>query len=54
MYPSLLRSILTAQYDMNLHVSRQWLGKHVPVAMKMHATIEALLEIAFSAQSVLR
>jgi hypothetical protein len=35
-------------------ISRQWLGKHIPVAMDMHATIEVLLEMVFFVWSVLR
>jgi hypothetical protein len=30
------------------------LGKHIPAAMDMHATIEELLEMVFSMQSLLR
>jgi hypothetical protein len=33
-------------------VTRQRLGKHVPAATNMHATIEVLLEKVFSARSV--
>jgi hypothetical protein len=29
-------------------VSRQWTGKHVPMAMNMNTTIELLLETVFS------
>jgi hypothetical protein len=35
-------------------IFRQWLGKHVPVAMDMCETIEVLLETVFSTWSVLR
>jgi methylglyoxal synthase len=35
------------------HLSRQWIGKHVPVATNMH-TIELLLKTVFSTQSVQR
>jgi hypothetical protein len=35
-------------------VSRQLLGKHVPVATDTHATIEVLLETVFSSRSVQR
>jgi hypothetical protein len=35
-------------------VSRQWLGKHVPAATDMHATIEVLLETVFSTRPVQR
>jgi hypothetical protein len=35
-------------------VSRQWLGKHVPVATDMHAIREVLLEKVFSTWSVQR
>jgi hypothetical protein len=31
----------------------QWLSKHIPAAMNTHATIEELLEVAFSMQSVI-
>jgi hypothetical protein len=31
----------------------QWLGKHVPAAVYMYATIEVLLETGFSAWSML-
>jgi hypothetical protein len=34
--------------------SRQRLGKHVPAAADTHATIEVLLETAFSSRSVKR
>jgi hypothetical protein len=33
-------------------VSRQQLGKHVPVARDTHATIEVLLEAVFSTRSM--
>jgi hypothetical protein len=35
-------------------VSRQWLSKHIPVTMDMHATIEVLLGMMFSTWSVQR
>jgi hypothetical protein len=35
-------------------VSRQRLGKHIPAATDKHATIEVLLETAFSTRSVRR
>jgi hypothetical protein len=28
-------------------VAKQWLGKHVPLATNMYATIEELLDVAF-------
>jgi hypothetical protein len=31
---------------------REWLSKHVPVAMDMHVTIEVVLEMVFSMWSV--
>jgi hypothetical protein len=35
-------------------VSRQWIGKHVPAAGNMVATIELLLETVFSTPSTQR
>jgi hypothetical protein len=34
-------------------ISRQLLGKHIPVATDMYATIEVLLETLFSIRSML-
>jgi hypothetical protein len=35
-------------------VSKKRIGKHIPAATNMHATIELLLETLFSTQSVQR
>jgi hypothetical protein len=34
--------------------ARQWFCKHIPVAMNIHTTTEALLEVVFSMQSTPR
>jgi hypothetical protein len=34
-------------------IARQWLSKHVPAAMHTQATIEELLDVVFSVQSML-
>jgi hypothetical protein len=35
-------------------IARQQLGKHVPVASKVHTIIEELLEDVFSMQSIIK
>jgi hypothetical protein len=45
---------LLANSSETISVSRQQFGKHVSAATDTHATIEALLEMGFSARSVKR
>jgi hypothetical protein len=45
---------LLAKGSETTFVSRQNLGKHIPMATDMHATIVILLETVFSAQSMQR
>jgi hypothetical protein len=47
-------SILFEHTSYTRAVAREHLGKHVPVAMEMHATIKELLGMVLSIQSVLR
>jgi hypothetical protein len=48
------KQMLLANDSETKFVSRQRLGKHVPEATDIHATIEVLLETVFSTQSVQR